>query len=522
MKKSYDLVLAQLISNDSIQSSQLVERINCFITSPIVNACLIQQATDECRTGDTEVLKDNGVWTRLDQLKVGDRILATNENLISYFTPVTHMTVHEIDGKIYNFKSKHFSQRTTEGHRMPVFEDDGRLKILTTKELFFKRHKNNTLKYNFLAAAPTYINPRTYLASELETASKPEFWNSPKLLSLPPLLKIMIALQAGGNIPRSKYVLDTSTGLLTTEQANGTTSRRVRFSFSKERKIDYFKQLLGITKIDFKEVTEKESEYTRKTPNRKLKTTFTFNVPGDFKLSKVFYDFIHISSFTIASAREFIDEVVKWDGWDYGNDTVGYDTTIKENADFVCAVATLAGYRVKVFVDKDPRSENFNDLYRVSIAKTNVMCRRGTVRLTEEDYKGKVYCPTVSGGLFISRQDGKVSLTGNCVHSDSYSVMAEDICQDTDRIYSMWKYDEELAIKNKAVADMYQMLYNSDDPTEEDLLLAFVANNCLENIVFLGGFAFFFSIENTMVGTSEMISEISVLGMRYPENTIFE
>ena len=507
-KEAYDLFLAQLITNDSIQSSQLVERINSYITSPIVSAALIQQSAEECETGDTEVLKDNGVWTRLDELKVGDRILATNENLISYFTPVTHMTVREIDSKIYNFESKHFSQKTTEGHRMPVFEDDGRFKILTTKELFFKRQKNNMLKYNFLAAAPTYVNPRTYPASELVTASKPEFWNSPKLLSLPVLLKIMIALQADGTIPRTKYALDTSTGLLTTARAPQATSRRVTFSFSKERKIDYLKQLLKIAKIDFREITEKESEYTKKTPNKKLRTNFVFTMPGDFKLSKVFYDYIHISSFTLASAREFIDEVIKWDGWDYGTDTVGYDTTIKENADFVCAVATLAGYRVKVRLDKDPRSETFNDLYRVSIAKTSLMCRRGTVQLTEEDYKGKVYCPTVKGGLFVCRHNGKVSLTGNCVHSDSYSVMAEDICQDTDRIYDLWMHNEELYLKNKAVADMFSVLYNGDNPTEEDLLVAFGANQVLENMVFPVGFVFFFSIENTMGGTSEMIAEI--------------
>lgn len=508
-KEAYDLFLAQLITNDSIQSSQLVERINSYITSPIISAALIQQSAEECQTGDIEVLKDNGVWTRLDELKVGDRILATNGNLISYFTPVKHMTIYDIDGKIYNFKGKHFSQRTSEGHRMPVFEDDGRSKVITAKELFLKRQKNNTLKYNFLATAPTYVNPRTYSPTELATASRPELWNSPKLFSLPILLKIMIALQADGTIPRSKYELDMSTGLLTTKRAPNAISRRVTFSFSKERKINYLKQLLKIAKIDFKEVTETESEYTRKTPNRKLRTSFIFNMPGDFKLSKVFYDYVHISAFTLASAREFIDEVIKWDGWDYGNDTIGYDTIIKENADFICAVATIAGYRVKVRVDKDPRSEAFNDLYRVSIAKTNVMCRRGTIQITEEDYKGKVYCPTVEGGLFICRHDGKVSLTGNCVHSDSYAVMAEDICQDTDRIYDLWMHNEELYLKNKAVADMFSVLYNGDDPTPEDLLVAFGANQVLENMVFPVGFVFFFSIEKTMVGTSEMIAEIN-------------
>lgn len=93
-------------------------------------------------------------------------------------------------------------------------------------------------------------------------------------------------------------------------------------------------------------------------------------------------------------------------------------------------------------------------------------------------------------------------------HSFSYSVMAEDICQDTKRIYELWKYDEELALKNKAVADMYNVLYQGDEPSKEDLLLAFVANQVLEELVFPSGFAFFHAIEDTMSGSSEMISEI--------------
>lgn len=311
MKKSYDLVLAQLISNDSIQSSQLVERINCFVTSPIVNACLITQSMEECMVGDTEVLLEEGKWIRLDELKVGDRILSTNENLEFYYANVTTMTTKHVNEFLYKIESNKISQVVTKGHRIP-FIYNGKLHIKKAKDI-----------YSFHNVVG-------------------------KALSLYSIYKI------GNQLPDSRLIE------ITREQVN------------------------------------------------------------DFTITRVQMD-------------------------------------------------TL------------------------------------------------VYCPTVSGGLFVCRHDGKVSLTGNCVHSDSYSVMAEDICQDTDRIYSMWKYDEELAIKNKAVADMYQMLYNSDDPTEEDLLLAFVANNCLENIVFLGGFAFFFSIEDAMVGTSEMISEISLSGMHCPE-----
>lgn len=94
------------------------------------------------------------------------------------------------------------------------------------------------------------------------------------------------------------------------------------------------------------------------------------------------------------------------------------------------------------------------------------------------------------------------------VHSQSYSVMAEDICKDTDRIYDMHKHHEELYLKNKAVADMYNVLYTGENPTNKDLLLAFAANQILEQLVFPGGFVFFFSIEEHMQGSAEMIAEI--------------
>jgi len=46
-KRSYDLVLAQLITNDSIQSTQLVDNIDRWITSPVVSACLKVQSMEE-------------------------------------------------------------------------------------------------------------------------------------------------------------------------------------------------------------------------------------------------------------------------------------------------------------------------------------------------------------------------------------------------------------------------------------------------------------------------------------------
>lgn len=109
------------------------------------------------------------------------------------------------------------------------------------------------------------------------------------------------------------------------------------------------------------------------------------------------------------------------------------------------------------------------------------------------------------------------------VHSDSYAVMAEDICQDTDRIYKMHEVDEELQIKNEAVAKMYDIIYNdhsvitatkneivSNPVTPETISIAAVANQILEGMVFQTGFAVMYSLENKMAGTAEMIKEINI------------
>ena len=61
--RSFDLVLAQLITNDSIQTNQLMDSINRYITSPVVNACLSRQSYEEanhCFTEGTQILTSEG------------------------------------------------------------------------------------------------------------------------------------------------------------------------------------------------------------------------------------------------------------------------------------------------------------------------------------------------------------------------------------------------------------------------------------------------------------------------------
>ena len=95
------------------------------------------------------------------------------------------------------------------------------------------------------------------------------------------------------------------------------------------------------------------------------------------------------------------------------------------------------------------------------------------------------------------------------LHSQSYAVIAETVCIDIDRIYNMKDHDPELYRKNQAVEDMYMSLYDGDEITAEDFLLAAGANQVLEELVFPGGFVVIHSMDHVMPGSSEMIAEIN-------------
>lgn len=47
-QRTYELLLSQLIASDSMQANTLMDNINSYITSPVVNACVIEQASQEC------------------------------------------------------------------------------------------------------------------------------------------------------------------------------------------------------------------------------------------------------------------------------------------------------------------------------------------------------------------------------------------------------------------------------------------------------------------------------------------
>lgn len=92
-------------------------------------------------------------------------------------------------------------------------------------------------------------------------------------------------------------------------------------------------------------------------------------------------------------------------------------------------------------------------------------------------------------------------------HALTYDDMANEICNDPIRLYTLEQEFPDLYRKNKAVTDMYAKLNSSDKPTLDDKMLGYTANQILEELVFPGSFltlwSFNFTGTNLAIGFIE-------------------
>lgn len=93
------------------------------------------------------------------------------------------------------------------------------------------------------------------------------------------------------------------------------------------------------------------------------------------------------------------------------------------------------------------------------------------------------------------------------LHSKSYAVLLSDAVGDSDTVFNLYKEDLVLTAKNTAIARNYAELVEGE-VTEEKFFYALVANQILEGVYFLSGFAAIYSLSDEMRGSADMIAFI--------------
>lgn len=341
--------LVQIASADTIIRRQWPE--NCDV-----------MIWDECFSGDTEVLTGSG-FVKFNELKDEHVAEYHDSGEITFTSQYEKINKAPSEGVLRVKSGKNFDLIVTPGHNMLV---DG--KFIEARNI-----KGGLKKYAKMTRAG------------LASGSDEE---------LTPFERFLICFQADGSIHKVRK--------------DG--SMRVAFSFSKQKKIEAFKNICEEAGI--------EICYTDKSPelgSRKERVRFIVSV--DKVYSKDISKYFDIKTMSLKKARAIIEEMVLWDGH-FCKDRYGtylYTSTSKSMADFYQSIAVISGYGSNMGFAKDDRKETFSGCWRLHIQKNNCLVGlQSWEPVHDKDYSENVYCVRVSSGKIIIRRGGRTLVVGNC------------------------------------------------------------------------------------------------------------
>lgn len=306
----------------------------------------------ECMPGNAEVLTPNG-WIRLDEYN-NEQVLQINTDLTGNFvTPLAYIK-HEYDGDLYIDRKNNFASVTTANHNIVYIDYKG----------YLRKRKASEMPGIGTGFIPT--------VTKVNGEGIP-FTNDQ--------IALYLAISADCTIDVRK------------------TTRHSRFSVKKDRKYFRLKELLERLNIPF---------FENKSTNRDGYKYIGFTTP-DWVVSKTL-PFEWIGQATLEQRKFIIEEMTYWDG-NRVKTRNQYEYSSKEyaNAVFMQTIAHTCGYMSTII----QRHNAHGSWYKVSVllTKSHVSHQSPYQR---EHYNGMVYCVTVPTGMILVRQEGHISITGNC------------------------------------------------------------------------------------------------------------
>lgn len=352
-----------------------------------------------CTTGEHSVLTPNG-WVELKDLEDGVPVAQwdydTNE--IEFVVPskvirkkytgdmvhITHSETHRA-----------FDQIVTADHRLPLVNSDGSVKDKVRET--------------------TAINLRTGGGHHLPIKGN-KVGGRDKLTDLE---RFKIAFQADGSfrIMPENNIAGKFTGCFA-----------YNFSFAREHKIERLTEILD--RLGF--------EYTTTTidrvGNRQEMTKFYVKVPLDVitleeQETLKNFSWVNISEVSSEWGREFVEELLEWDGSKATETRYIYSNNNKEAIDMVQTICHISNIATNINVTKAHVREsqgitiNANDHYRLNI-KFGTKVANGN-SLNKEVFHVEdldVYCVTVPSSFFLIKHNDIISVTGNC-HATMMSTL---------------------------------------------------------------------------------------------------
>lgn len=305
----------------------------------------------DCYSEDTQILTKSG-WKYFKDLNKDEEVAQVLENGEYEFTKPLKYYNKKYDGemiKYYDFYGK-VDLLVTPNHRM-VFDKGNGFEIQEAKDCNFYWKKNVV---------------RSAKAKN----------NNKKLL---PLEALKIAFQADGSYT--------------------TSGNKIRFLFSKERKIERLKLILNNANISFNVYNLSDN-----------RVEFNVNINSDDFLKN--FSWIDISNLDGNWCKEFIEELSYWDATRRHENRFKFDTTNKNVIDIVEIIALSAGYGCYIVEKEDDRKDIFSNVFTAHIMKNNKLGGQ-SIKKETINYNGNVYCVQVPSGKLLVKRNKSQLVCGN-------------------------------------------------------------------------------------------------------------
>ena len=410
---------------DSVQGRSPAIAFLPLISIPELEHWTLWWTSFECLAEGTEVLTTNG-WKDLKDVTLEDKVAQYDlyTEKVQFVHPLAKIEKYK-EGTMYHYIAKNpkqFNQLVTPGHRMPVIKRTG---YYDTSKRWFEEARNHKYETYHLAPVSGYL--------ESSDAS-----------ALSDLDKLRIATQADGTVSK-RY-----TGV-----RSGTVP--VWFTFSKRRKIERLYSICENLNFNIRELTP-DKHTTEKV---KQKRRFKVDVPAEYDvLSWKTLNWVDLEKVDYNWCEDFLIELGHWDGTFIRNArgvNIVYSSIIKENVDTVQSVAAVCGYSARYKLQKDNRKDTYNDMHTVCIFNSRYKDGQ-SIEKHAVKYKGMVRCLTVPSGAFLIRYKGVVSVSGNCIHSYSYTYIMRNVLTDPSEEFDSIVVNEEIKKRADAITGYYDDL----------------------------------------------------------------
>lgn len=308
----------------------------------------------DCYDEQTLIMTDSG-WKYLKDLTNIDLVAQVLDDGSYEFIKPLKTTVQLYEGEMCHFKDQKgkVDLLVTPNHRM-ILQQNDKERIVLAEDLGYKGHH----KQKMVRSASARSLPSRRIT---------------------PNQRLMIAFQADGSY--------TSTG------------NKIRFKFSKQRKIDRLKNILEDCNISHTIYELKDG-------------CVEININTDATAYQKDFEWVKKLELTKEWCQDFIEELSYWDATRRSDLRFKFDTTVETVNDVVEVIAIGAGYGIYQSKREDNRKPHFSTIYTSHIMKDNTIGGQSWVKEIT-NYTGYVYCVTVPSGRLLVKRNKCIMVCGN-------------------------------------------------------------------------------------------------------------